>query len=128
MSFEFKFTTNFPTFGSDMIDESYADVLVQFAGVMQLWADVAPEIRDSKRTLCMNYILAWYLADLYPSSVVGLNADGGKPLGSKSINGVSLNFKEVPCPPGLEQFTTNAFGLEALRMILGAPERWKIYG
>jgi hypothetical protein len=125
---DFKFATKFPNLVQADFDNAYDDVSIQFSGILELWADMATEVRDAKRLLCINYLVAWYLADMYPAEVIGISSDGGKPLSSKSIGGTSLSFKDVPCPPGLEQFTTNTFGMEALRMILSAPERWQIYG
>jgi hypothetical protein len=124
----FKFAANFPNLTQTDFDAAYADVCTQFSGILELWADIETTVRDAKRALCLNYMVGWHLANLYPAEVEGISSDGGKPLTSKSIGGTSLSFKDIVTPQGLEMFSTNTYGLAALSMILSAPERWKIYG
>lgn len=98
-------------------------------GVRSLWSKLPQQVRDLKRELCMNYLSAWYIADLYPKSVIGgLFTTGGVPLSSKSIDGVSLSFKDRPVAKGLEQLQSNAYGLKALDMIVNAPDMLLIHG
>lgn len=128
MAFEFKFAHKFPNLIQDDFELAYVEISTQYTGIQELWAKLEPTIRDAKRDLCYNYLVAWYLANINPIEAEDVVHDGGKPLISKNIGGTSLSYKDIEVPPGFEQFTTNVFGLEALKMILSAPERFKIYG
>jgi hypothetical protein len=124
--FAFKFARNFPTLSQPDFEDAYDIVTVQYSGSTTLWANDVN--RDSKRLLFINYLVAWYLANLNPASVVGIVSDGGQPLQNKSIGGTSITYKNLPTQSGLEGLTTNVFGLEALRMYQGCPERFQLYG
>lgn len=127
MSYTFSFASNFPGLVQANFDAAYLAVTTQFAGVSQLWATLEATIRDAKRALCYQYLTAWYLADMFPAEVSGVASDGGKPLTSKSIGGTSVTFKDIQVQPGMEQFTSNAFGVKAIGMLMSAPERYYIY-
>lgn len=124
MAFTFKFADKFPTLTQPDFDSAYDDINVQYAGVLSLWATSAD--KDSKRLLLQNYLVAWYLANKDPDSLVGVVNDGGKPLLSKKMDESSVVFKDLKVQPGMEVLTTNWFGLQALQMIQGAPERYMV--
>ena len=128
MSFDFKFARNFRGLTQDDYDDAYDEVSTRFAGVSTLWAILDTTIQTNKRTLCLNYLVAWYLADMYPFKVTGIDADG-RPLNSKSIGGTFLSFATLGNRDStLQELTTNTFGLKAKAMIETAPEMMGIYG
>ena len=127
MSYAFSFASNFPNLAQADFDTAYTAVTTQFAGVSSLWASIDATLSAAKIALCYQFLTAWWLADMHPAEVSGIASDGGKPLTSKSIGGTSITYKDIEVQPGMEQLTTNAFGLKALAMIQGAPERYYIY-
>ncbi len=124
---DFKYADNFPTLTDEQINSAYEDVCVMFSGVLQLWGVLNETTREAKRTLCINLITAWYLADMNPSAVTGVVSNGGMALGSKSIGGTSVSFSDMEAQEGLKQLNSNLFGQKALIMIQSAPERYGIY-
>lgn len=126
MAFNFMFTTNFSNLLQPEIDSANTVITTMFAGISDLWSN--DNNGDSKRLLLTNFLMAWYLSDLNPSRVLNVVADGGKPLDSKDIGGTKIAFKEIATQMGLEQLTTNTFGIKALLMFYGAPERYQLYG
>ena len=89
----FLFAGNFPTLTDDEINSAYEFVSVMFSGVLSLWGVLSAEIREKKRTLCMNLLVAWYLLDTKPQSASGVLGNGGMAVSSKSIGGTSLSFE-----------------------------------
>ncbi len=124
---DFKYADNFPTLSDEQVNSAYEDVCVMFSGVLQLWGVLNETTREAKRTLCINLITAWYLADMNPSAVTGVVSNGGMALGSKSIGGTSVSFSDMEAQEGLKQLNSNLFGQKALIMIQSAPERYGIY-
>lgn len=118
---------NFPTLTDDEINSAYGFVSVMFSGVLSLWGVLSAQIREQKRTLCMNLLVAWYLLDTRPQSASGVLGNGGMAVSSKSIGGTSLSFEGMDAQEGLKQLNSNVFGQKALIMIQGAPERFGIY-
>lgn len=123
----FLFAGNFPTLTDDEINSAYEFVSVMFSGVLSLWGVLSAEIREKKRTLCMNILVAWYLLDTKPQSASGVLGNGGMAVSSKSIGGTSLSFEGMDAQEGIKQLNSNVFGQKALIMIQGAPERFGIY-
>lgn len=121
------FAGNFPTLTDDEINSAYEFVSVMFSGVLSLWGVLSAEIREKKRTLCMNLLVAWYLLDTKPQSASGVLGNGGMAVSSKSIGGTSLSFEGMDAQEGIKQLNSNVFGQKALIMIQGAPERLGIY-
>ena len=123
----FLYAANFPTLTDAQIGAAYNEVCVMFSGVNKLWAVLDEPIRTQKRELCLNQLTAWYLADMNPTSVVGVVGNGGMALSSKSIGGTSVSFSDMEAQEGLKQLNSNVFGQKALMMIQSAPERFGIY-
>lgn len=123
----FLFAGNFPTLTDDEINSAYEFVSVMFSGVLSLWGVLSAEIREKKRTLCMNLLVAWYLLDTKPQSASGVLGNGGMAVSSKSIGGTSLSFEGMDAQEGIKQLNSNVFGQKALIMIQGAPDRFGIY-
>lgn len=124
---DFKYADNFPTLTDTQINTAYEEVCVIFSGVKTLWAVLDQTTREAKRTLCLNLLTAWYLADMDPTKVVGVVSNGGMALSSKSIGGTSVSFQDMDAQEGLKQLNSNVFGQKALTMIQSAPERYGIY-
>lgn len=124
---EFKYAHNFPNLTDAEINAAYEETAVMFSGVMKLWGVLDATTRDAKRTLCINLLTAWYLADTQPTQVSGVVSNGGMALSSKSIGGTSVSFQDMESQEGLKQLNSNVFGQKALMMIQSAPERYGIY-
>lgn len=124
---EFKFAGNFPTLTDADVNSAYEIVSVMFSGVLSCWKMLAEPIRTQKRTLLLNYLIAWYLLDMNPSAAVGVMGNGGMALTSKSIGGTSLSFGDMEAQEGVKQLNSNVFGQKALAMLQGVPERFGIY-
>lgn len=124
---DFLYAGNFPDLTDAQINSGYETVLAMFSGVNQLWAVLDETTRAAKRSLCMNLLTAWWLADLDPTSVTGAIANGGMAVSSKSIGGTSLSFQDMDAQEGIKQLNSNVFGQKALAMIQSAPERIGIY-
>jgi hypothetical protein len=125
---DFMFARNFPTLTYVEFDLTYTEITTMFSGVETLWSTLSSEDAEKKRALCYNYLVGWQLADMYPDKVIGIQANGGMPLTSKSIGGTSVSFKDFATQDGLKMLESNVFGLKALSMINGCPERMGIYG
>ncbi len=130
---DFLFKDNFPGLydtdgASAQVTEAIAEVEALFTGVSSLWATLAADAAARKRTLCMNYLVAWYLADRYPLDAEGIQGTGGMPLTAKSIGGVSLAIKDMESQAGMKQLESNSMGQKAMMMITAAPERYHLYG
>ena len=140
----FPFSANFPTlYGSDgsspSIDGAIASVCAEWSGCFDsavsgivgtsgLWQTLPTAQAEAKQTILLGYLVAWWLADMYPTALVGASGDGGMPLTSKSIGGVSISRKDLEAQPALKQLESNVFGVKALNMIMSAPERYMIHG
>ena len=126
--FNFKFSRNFTGLIQADYDLAYDEVYTRFYGVSTLWNTLPEDLREAKRTLCYNYLVAWYLADMYPLKVKGIDADG-RPVSSKSIGGTSISFAQLGNKDSsLQELSTNTFGLKAKAMMETAPEMMGIYG
>lgn len=125
---DFVYSSNFPSLTDDQINFAYTEVCVMFSGVKDLWGVLDSETRNLKRTLLLNLLTAWYLADTNPSAVVGVVSNGGMALTSKSVGGTSVSFDGIDAQEGVKQLNTNVFGQKALMMIQSAPERFGVYG
>ncbi len=124
---DFLYADNFPQLTDSQINAAYTEVGVIFSGVKQLWAVLDANTREQKRSLLMNLLTAWYLADMNPSSLSGVIANGGMAISSKSIGGTSLSFQDMDAQEGIKQLNSNVFGQKALMLIQSAPERFGIY-
>ena len=124
---DFQFKHNFLNLTDDQLSKALQMVNAQFSGVYSLWSLLPPGEASSKRELCINYLLAWQLASLYPSQTAGIGGTGGMPLLSKKAGPIFIKYRDMVRQSGsgaLEMLTTNQFGLEALMMIQSAPENY----
>lgn len=122
----FPFGANFPTLTAGQIDAACLAVEAEWSGIQQLFQTVPNG--PAKRTILEGYLVGWWLADLYPTMVQGVSGDGGMPLTSKSIGGVSISRKDLESQPALKQLESNAFGVKALSMLKSAPEMFTLFG
>jgi hypothetical protein len=125
---EFLYIAKFPTLTDTDIQAAIDAIEAQYYGVIfDSWNSLDSEIRDKKRFLVENLLIAWYLANTNPASLEGVVANG-LPLSSKSAGGVSISMDAMPVQEGMENLKTNTFGIQALQMILSMPERFVVYG
>lgn len=124
---DFKYADNFPTLTDTQINDACEIVSVMFSGVLHCWRSLAAPIRDAKRELCLNLLVAWYLLDTNPQSATGVLGNGGMAVSSKSIGGTSISFEGMDAQEGIKQLNSNVFGQKALLMIQSIPERFSIY-
>ena len=72
--------------------------------------------------------VGWYLANNFPDTVQNAISNGALPLSSKSIDGVSVSYLPVEGVEGdMKLLLTNQWGVAALQMYQGAPERFLLY-
>jgi hypothetical protein len=124
---DFMFSEKFVDLTEVQLGKALQIVNAQFSGVYSLWAFLPPDERDAKRKLCINYLVAWQLAMLYPEQAILGSGSGGIPLKSKKIDYISLQYRDVVRAAGsgvLDILTTNEWGMEALVMIQSAPENY----
>lgn len=119
---DFMFAGRFMDLPEGAIEEAIAYIEVAWCGISSMWARLSPELRDQKRNLCINYLVAWYLADLYPSTIQGVFTQNGANIRSKNIGGTEISFNSRHVQASLEVLTTNIFGLRALDMITTCPD------
>lgn len=128
---DFEFRGNFgPGVTAQVIDKALARVNAQWYGMINgdLWASLPSDIQAEKIDTVQNLLVAWYLANMFPDQVVGGIANGALPLSGKSIDGVSLSYKEIEGVQGeLKLLATNQWGVAALQMFQSAPERMALY-
>lgn len=98
-----------------------------WSGVTTLWGVLPATQRENKINLTLNYLVAWWLADAYPTLVDGVFTTGGVPLVEKEIGGVRLHFKDQKVQDNYTKLKSNYFGLRALDLLLSAPEKYQLY-
>lgn len=126
---DFKFRDQFLDLTDAQLSTALQMVNAQFSGVYSLWSILPPDDAHAKRELCINYLTAWKLMQLYPDQVVGVAGTGGMPLASKKAGPIFIKYKGLVNHEGsiLSMLTTNQFGIEALTMIQSAPEQFMVY-
>lgn len=125
---EFMFRHNFTEVITDNIVENAIQVIqTEWAGVNTLWHTLPSGVRTAKRNLCLQYLVAWWLADAYPAETTGVYTSGGIPLQSKKIGNVQLTFKDRNNQDALTSLQSNFFGLKVLDMLNAVPEVYQLY-
>lgn len=126
---DFKFNSYFTELTVLQLNNALQIVNAQFSGVYSLWTVLPPDEAQAKRELCINYLLAWKLMQMYPHLVQGIASTGGIPLESKKAGPISIKYKTMVRQDDsiLSMLSTNYFGLEALTMIQSAPECYMVY-
>lgn len=121
---DFILRDRFTSLSDSVIQESILYVETTWAGVPDMWSTMPKAVREAKVKLCLCYLVAWYLADMYPTSTGGVFSTGGAPLRSKDIGGTMLSFNARKVQAELEPLTSNMYGLKALDMITTCPDRF----
>lgn len=126
---DFKFSSYFTELTVLQLNNALQIVNAQFSGVYSLWTVLPPDEAQAKRELCINYLLAWKLMQMYPHQVQGIASTGGIPLASKKAGPIFIKYKSMVRQDDsiLSMLSTNYFGLEALTMIQSAPECYMVY-
>lgn len=127
---DFKFSDRFEDLDDTTLTHAIQVVNAQFSGIYSLWSFLPRTERKAKRELCINYLIAWWIANSYPDKAVGVSSAGAMALKSKRIDTVQLVYRDSVRQAGsgvLDSLTTNEFGLQALAMIQTAPEMYLVY-
>jgi hypothetical protein len=121
---DFVFRTRFASIDDTVIQESILYIETTWAGVPDMWSTLPKLAKDNKVKLCFSYLVAWYLADMYPTSAGAIYTTGGAPLRSKDIGGTMLSYNARKVQAELEPLTSNMYGIKALDMITTCPDRF----
>lgn len=117
----------------DLTDLQFSQALqivnAEFSGVYTLWSILPPDEQRAKRELCINYLLAWKLASMYPDQALEVSGTGGLPLSSKKAGPIFIKYRNMVRQEDsiLSMLTTNQYGVEALTMIQSAPEMYMVF-
>jgi hypothetical protein len=125
---DFPYNANFPTLTTTQIDAAIGIVSADWYGSLQLWATLPTAVQTVKRFNLLANLTAWWLSVMYPSALVGIVSDGGRPVSSKTIGGTSLSYADIEAQSALRPLLSNTFGIQAIIAITSAPERFTIYG
>ena len=127
---DFQFKSDFVGLTDAQFSRALQVINAQFSGVYSLWSFLPPDDARAKRELCINYLVAWQLVQLYPDSALNASGTGGIPLKHKKVGPVSLSYKDLVRQSGsgvLDLLTTNSYGLQALMLIQCAPENYRVF-
>lgn len=126
---DFMFRDKFAGLTDTQFMSALQAVNAQFSGVYSLWSFLPPDDARAKRELCINYLIAWKLVQLYPENAIGVAGTGGMPIGSKKAGPIFIKYKNMVRQEDsvLATLTTNQFGIEALTMIQSAPENYMVF-
>ena len=127
---DFKFKDRFVDITDTQLSQALQMINAQFSGVYTLWGLLPPKDAQAKRELCINYLLAWKLMELYPDSAVDSSGMGAMPLSSKKVGPITIKYKDGVRQQGagvLDMLATNEYGMEALMMLQSAPEMYKVF-
>ena len=122
---DFEFRNRFRDLSDEQVTQACQEIHARFSGILTLWRVCRADIREAKRRLCMNYLVAWLLTNKYPDQAIGVSGMGGIPLKSKHIADITLSYN-LPLRESslLSSLTTNSYGVAALEMIQTAPENY----
>lgn len=126
---DFKFKDRFLDITDAQFGQALQIVNAQFSGVYGLWGILPPDEANAKRELCINYLVAWKLMEMYPDSATDASGMGAIPLTMKRAGSVMLKYKNTVRQENsiLELLTTNEYGINALNMIQSAPENFMLW-
>ena len=130
-SFEdFEYAQFFTGITSQQVTKALMRVQSQWYGLLNgdLWAGLPQTVQAGKIDQMSDLLVAWYLAENFPSNVVNAIANGAIPLSSKSIDGVSVSYMPLENVQGdMKMLLTNQWGVQALQMFQSAPERYLLF-
>lgn len=127
---DFKFRDKFEGITDAQFAQAYQIINAQFSGVYTLWRLLPPKDAQAKRELCINYLIAWKLVDMYPDSAIDVAGTGAIPLSMKKVGPIALKYKDLVRQGDsgiLDMLTSNEYGLNALAMIQSAPENYTVF-
>lgn len=124
----FPFKRNFPSLydangHAPAVDFAISVIEAEWSGIFEMFGGTSLTLTVNRQAMLVSYLVGWWLGDMYPAAMRGIQGDGGMPLSSKNIGGVSISRREIEAQPALVPLTSNAFGLKALSIILSRPER-----
>lgn len=126
---DFTYKSKFSELTEEEFTEACDIVKAMWSGVLELWAVCEERVRNQKRSMAMNLLLAWYLADMYPTRLVGgIQSSGGMPITRKKIREVDISYKQLNLPQAYDALASNQFGVKVAMLIRYAPEMMGIYG
>ena len=126
---DFTYKNKFSNLTEDEFSEAKDIVKAMWFGVTQLWAVCDEEVRNQKRSAVLNLLIAWYLADMYPTRLVGgMQTSGGMPITRKRIRDVDISYASLHLPQAYDALASNQFGVKAAMLIRYAPDMMGIYG
>lgn len=127
---DFKFRDKFIDLTDAQLSNALQIINAQFSGVYTLWGFLSPGDAQAKRELCINYLIAWQLAILYPEQALDVSGTGSMPLSSKKVGPIFIKYKDMVRQSGsglLDMLTCNQWGLQALTLIQSAPEMYMVF-
>lgn len=126
---DFMFKDDFLVLTDLQVQKALQIINAEFSGVYTLWSFLPPDEARAKRELCINYLVAWKLVQLYPDSALNVSSTGGLPLSSKKAGPIFIKYKDTVRQGDsmLSMLTTNQYGVEALTMIQSAPEMFMVF-
>ena len=126
---DFMFKDDFLALTDLQVQKALQIINAEFSGVYTLWSFLPPDEARAKRELCINYLVAWKLVQLYPDSALNVSSTGGLPLSSKKAGPIFIEYKDTVRQGDsmLSMLTTNQYGVEALTMIQSAPEMFMVF-
>ena len=81
LDFMFARNFSFADNGASEIAEAMTAVNAQWYGVLnQFWSSLSLTQQTTTRNLVYNLLIAWYLADFFPTALTNIGANGGMPL------------------------------------------------
>lgn len=125
---DFRFKDEFINLTEPQFAKALQITNAQFSGVYSLWSILPPEESKAKRELCISYLLAWKLVEMYPDQALNAAGTGGMPLSSKKVGPIFIKYKSMVRQEDstLAMLTTNHYGIEALTMLQSAPETYMV--
>lgn len=103
--------------------------LAMWSGVLEMWGACEVPVRDRKRSAVANLLVAWYLADRYPTRLTsGIQSSGGMPISRKRIREVDISYSTLHLPEAYDALASNQFGVKAAMLIRYAPDMMGVYG
>ena len=122
---EFTYRANFPGLTDVQINAADTIVVATWSGLFELWASASQALQQAKQTIMENLLLAHWLAENYPGEVVNAISTGALPMTGQDVGGVAIQFKDLEEVQGpLKGLMTSQWGIQALRMYMGSPERF----
>ena len=126
---EFTFRARFRSdvVDDEVLEQTIKDVETAWRGCLtSFWEKT--DNKEERRIQLENLLVAWQLADLYPTSAVGIVSNAGMTLERKAIGGVDLYFDKLKVQESLQVLCTNPYGIRALQLLTSSPEMYRVYG